>query len=675
MGMAHVKIVFNQKEYTIPSDLKEYLTVLNLAEDLQNNLCDGFMQKALRAESKVVEPDEINDLMRDCSEKFIQRLCEKGVYDKTIDDYAFQNEGYIEFLNVTKDAMQAIMGFLSEEAQDYERGQYVAKQRALSGVTGSGVSVYSSSILTLALASAVEYTTLQGQCSKADAQYTNDLKRLREQGASKRARKENGYFATQYCPKAKSALRKFVYCLMGRYLDDLIAENCFDKETLQYVDIKHSQEILKNLKISSNKDAVLEKAFLVCPFNIDVYVELGRIGKLDEGTFKTASELGQADYVKNRLYELVKKLSYTGNFCEDLVPVEGVITSLSNITGEDKTKFYKEFASPIYQNVIEQYQKIQMYASDINYCRELLDKNTDCILNYTNSDLQSIAEKEVKGIISDQEFYSISIKGGYYNFLTDISMGNVGFFRKQELDSHYVNEILKNLVRLLPEQQKNIIEGNQAKETARIKKLDDIQKEKRKAIVLMVMLLVVPLIVVFSTGYIWEDNVKSGIEKHIQAKIDNPPKMGSAYWKYIGGVKSFEIKDIKYIDSPIAIYVMPEIVYHIGSNSATESEIEMVMDSIYQDYWNSVPFYISFGNKSLRLWPGETIVHFPNGKEIVVEKISTEYARGKGTEFNPQIPIPMVVFYIIYALITVFYLKRKLKRYDIQEKKYQDTTG
>ena len=127
MGMAHVKIVFNQKEYTIPSDLKEYLTVLNLAEDLQNNLCDGFMQKALRAESKVVEPDEINDLMRDCSEKFIQRLCEKGVYDKTIDDYAFQNEGYIEFLNVTKDAMQAIMGFLSEEAQDYERGQYVAK--------------------------------------------------------------------------------------------------------------------------------------------------------------------------------------------------------------------------------------------------------------------------------------------------------------------------------------------------------------------------------------------------------------------------------------------------------------------------------------------------------------------------------------------------------------------
>ena len=150
--------------------------------------------------------------------------------------------------------------------------------------------------------------------------------------------------------------------------------------------------------------------------------------------------------------------------------------------------------------------------------------------------------------------------------------------------------------------------------------------------------------------------------------------MGSAYWKYIGGVKSFEIKDIKYIDSPIAIYVMPEIVYHIGSNSATESEIEMVMDSIYQDYWNSVPFYISFGNKSLRLWPGETIVHFPNGKEIVVEKISTEYARGKGTEFNPQIPIPMVVFYIIYALITVFYLKRKLKRYDIQEKKHQDTT-
>ena len=121
---------FNRKSYTIPSDLKEYLNVLNLAEELQNNLCVTFMQKALDPESKVVSPDEMDDYFKEAAEKFIQKLCEKGVYDKTIDDYTFQNEGYIEFLSITKDAMQAMVKFLSEEAQDYEKGRYAAEQKA-----------------------------------------------------------------------------------------------------------------------------------------------------------------------------------------------------------------------------------------------------------------------------------------------------------------------------------------------------------------------------------------------------------------------------------------------------------------------------------------------------------------------------------------------------------------
>ena len=34
-----VNLSFNRKEYTIPKDLQEYLYALNLAEDLQKELC------------------------------------------------------------------------------------------------------------------------------------------------------------------------------------------------------------------------------------------------------------------------------------------------------------------------------------------------------------------------------------------------------------------------------------------------------------------------------------------------------------------------------------------------------------------------------------------------------------------------------------------------------------
>lgn len=171
-----VNLSFNRKEYTIPKDLQEYLYALNLAEDLQKELCQLFVRKAIASESKVVSPAEMDEALEDAAKRFVQNLCKNNIYDKTIDDYAFKNEGYIEYLNVTKNAMQTMVKYLSEEAQDYEVGKLQAEQKALSSITGSGVNVYSSSILTLALTSAVEYTTLQGQCNKADEQYASDLK-------------------------------------------------------------------------------------------------------------------------------------------------------------------------------------------------------------------------------------------------------------------------------------------------------------------------------------------------------------------------------------------------------------------------------------------------------------------------------------------------------------------
>ena len=661
---------FNRKSYTIPSDLKEYLNVLNLAEELQNNLCVTFMQKALDPESKVVSPDEMDDYFKEAAEKFIQKLCEKGVYDKTIDDYTFQNEGYIEFLSITKDAMQAMVKFLSEEAQDYEKGRYAAEQKALSNVTGSGVSVYSSSILTLALTSAVEYTTLQGQCNKADEQYAKELKRLREQGASEREIKENKYFATQYCPNAKAALEKFTYCLMGRYIDDLITEKRFDKETLQYVDIKRSQEILQNLKISPNKEAVLEKAFLACPFNMEVYVELGKLGELDMETFKTAKQLGQAEYVERKLYTLFQDISYTGNLYADLASVENVITSLAQVTGNAKAEFYKEFAKQIHDGIIKNYKGIQDYSCDADACKALLEKFDDKILEYSSSDLRSIAESEVSGIISDREFNALITKCGYDNLLTEISAEDLKFSGKHDLDDYYIKRIYDNLVQILPTQQEKVLEKRKKAESDKAKKLNKAKKGKLKSLVQLAAFLIIPVFVFVSISFLWEVSVKSSVKNHIQKKIDGKHNYGWGYWINIGGVDGFEIEKMEYIKTPISIYITPKIVYNVGSNSATVSDAEWVIDDFYCDYWGSVPFYISIGSNFLHMGAGETTIRCPDGREISIEQSSAEYIKKKGTRFNPYFTMPMIVFYIIYAIVVSAFMWLKIDFYNSQIKKY-----
>lgn len=663
-------MIFNHKAYSIPDDLHEYVDVLNLAEAIQSDLSETFMQKALSAQSKVVSPDEMDDAFKNAAEGFIQRLCEKGVYDKTIDEYTFQNEGYIEFLNVTKNAMQTMVKFLSEQAQDYEKGRYEAEQKALSSVTGSGVSVYSSSILTLALTSAVEYTTLQGQCNKADEQYAKELKQLRERGNSERERKENGYFATQYCPNAKAAIEKFTYCLMGRYIDDLITEKRFDKETLQYVDIKRSQEILQNLKISPNKEAVLEKAFLACPFNMEVYVELGKLGELDMETFKTAKQLGQAEYVERKLYTLFQDISYTGNLYADLASVENVITSLAQVTGNAKAEFYKEFAKQIHDGIIKNYKGIQDYSCDADACKALLEKFDDKILEYSSSDLRSIAESEVSGIISDREFNALITKCGYDNLLTEISAEDLEFSGKHDLDDYYIKRIYDNLVQILPTQQEKVLEKRKKAESDKAKKLNKAKKGKSKSLVQLAAFLIIPVFVFVSISFLWEVSVKSSVKNHIQKKIDGKHNNGWGYWINIGGVDGFEIEKMEYIKTPISIYITPKIVYNVGSNSATVSDAEWVIDDFYCDYRGSVPFYISIGSNFLHMWAGETTIRCPDGREISIEQSSAEYIKKKGTRFNPYFTMPMIVFYIIYAIVVFAFIWFKIDFYNSQIKKY-----
>lgn len=663
-------MIFNHKAYSIPDDLHEYVDVLNLAEAIQSDLSETFMQKALSAQSKVVSPDEMDDAFKNAAEGFIQRLCEKGVYDKTIDEYTFQNEGYIEFLNVTKNAMQTMVKFLSEQAQDYEKGRYEAEQKVLSSVTGSGVSVYSSSILTLALTSAVEYTTLQGQCNKADEQYAKELKQLRERGNSERERKENGYFATQYCPNAKAAIEKFTYCLMGRYIDDLITEKRFDKETLQYVDIKRSQEILQNLKISPNKEAVLEKAFLACPFNMEVYVELGKLGELDMETFKTAKQLGQAEYVERKLYTLFQDISYTGNLYADLASVENVITSLAQVTGNAKAEFYKEFAKQIHDGIIKNYKGIQDYSCDADACKALLEKFDDKILEYSSSDLRSIAESEVSGIISDREFNALITKCGYDNLLTEISAEDLEFSGKHDLDDYYIKRIYDNLVQILPTQQEKVLEKRKKAESDKAKKLNKAKKGKSKSLVQLAAFLIIPVFVFVSISFLWEVSVKSSVKNHIQKKIDGKHNNGWGYWINIGGVDGFEIEKMEYIKTPISIYITPKIVYNVGSNSATVSDAEWVIDDFYCDYRGSVPFYISIGSNFLHMWAGETTIRCPDGREISIEQSSAEYIKKKGTRFNPYFTMPMIVFYIIYAIVVFAFIWFKIDFYNSQIKKY-----
>lgn len=70
------------------------------------------------------------------------------------------------------------------------------------------------------------------------------------------------------------------------------------------------------------------------------------------------------------------------------------------------------------------------------------------------------------------------------------------------------------------------------------------------------------------------------------------------------------------------------------------------------------------------MWAGETTIRCPDGREISIEQSSAEYIKKKGIRFNPYFTMPMIVFYIIYAIVVFAFIWFKIDFYNSQIKKY-----
>ena len=79
------------------------------------------------------------------------------------------------------------------------------------------------------------------------------------------------------------------YGLLDTFVSDLIQYGKLDKDVLNYIHIDRSNDLLRNLGLSQNKEAVLLKAFEACPYNIAVYMQAMKYDLLDYESFQTAN--------------------------------------------------------------------------------------------------------------------------------------------------------------------------------------------------------------------------------------------------------------------------------------------------------------------------------------------------------------------------------------------------
>lgn len=96
--MGYISATFLGKKYSIPEDVLTYIDLLDFTESIKKQLVNAFVRK-LNAEIQKGNTDCLDD--RDLSVeieqqvgRFIAKLCDNGIFNRTINDYLKNNRGW-----------------------------------------------------------------------------------------------------------------------------------------------------------------------------------------------------------------------------------------------------------------------------------------------------------------------------------------------------------------------------------------------------------------------------------------------------------------------------------------------------------------------------------------------------------------------------------------------------
>ena len=486
-----LEVKFIGEEYSFPEDILEYIFMLNLVEDMQNSLMTSIYNKVYASSMSVIDDSELHDEMRKQASRIIERLCNKGIFSKTIDEYVFENKGYEQYCLVNKNSREAMIRFLSEQMTDFQKGLEHAYENAASNITGSGVRVFSNSALTLAATSAMEYSILKKQAKTADEQYQRELSAVSRKGEATKGKKVKEYLIKTYFPHMEQAIRLFVYSMMDRYITDLTTEGKFDPETLKYVNIKRSNNLLDNLTITGNKQAVLKEAFVACPFNESVYVHSADFDFFDDDAYATTQTFGLHQNVLNAFCNKIPPLTYPSNLCLFLESFKKYISLLCCYSAEGK-HIYTALTSKYVSDIKKQYDHMKSFAEHTEECRDL----ADTLLKSSPQEISNKVSDMLRSIVSTDDFEKLIAICGYHNLLNEItpSSDQLCATTKDEVDTYYIAKIVENVKLIVNE--KNVQAEMQAKaeEDAR----NASEAKKRRNIKISIIVCVASVLIIFS---------------------------------------------------------------------------------------------------------------------------------------------------------------------------------
>lgn len=446
MGIITVKFI--GKEYSIPEDILTYIDLLDFTENIRERLISAFVSKVKKKiqndSSGLLGNDALATEMEQQVGKFIAKLCDNGIFTRTINDYLKNSKGYQLYSDVNKAALEKIKTLLKQEMEDWRVGYEQAVNKADSHVTGMGFSIWSSSFVNHAIYAAMESSAINKQAKEAEAQYQKDIDELSSRLDSQYGGEKSKYISQTYIPNMEAALTVFAYELLDKYVGDLIANGKFDSKTLEYVDISRSNDLLKNLTLSNNKQAVLENAFVACPYNIAVYMQAMKYDLLDYDSFQTAKVFNKEHKILSFIQKNLGEVLYPAKFNINYK----YVNLLALFTGETSTELLHRLTEQYAISIEESYAEIADMISDKSCCRRVVENFEENTILSDTSICKQKAYEYVRRIVGKGIWEQLIGKCGHSDLFVRIKnrfQSTEQLNTRKEFDEYLLEQLIAKL--------------------------------------------------------------------------------------------------------------------------------------------------------------------------------------------------------------------------------------
>ena len=451
--MGNVELTFLGDKYSIPSELKEFVGYLQdfdeMREDVMELLTDQINQRKYTggaAEDFIYYRDPLTKV----GEKVITKLSTNGIFDVTLNDLVFENKGYTLLHDVCKETMQCMVNILLNAMDEWQSGYESAYNSAASNVTGSGVSIWTNSLSSALIYSAMEASTLKKQSDKAAKEYSAAMSKLHNNVFGKQEKQKTDVLINKYYPGVANALNLFISTLMETFITKLNERGVFDYSKVKGFNLKRSSELLANIELVADKKAILKEAFVCCPYNPDVYQAVLDYSFSDIETFKTAEYFMQDDILLKSLnaYCLKNKENYKAM----LVPVK-VIAMYKE---ESEKSIWLSLYSDRIRSLKLKYTSLKYAIANAQnlkfWIKSNITRSAIALCDMSESKVRSVISEVVNGnSISDDEF-STFIELGLLRF-EEITVSNSSAKSLKEVNTEYLNLLSEAAIKFIQDLQ------------------------------------------------------------------------------------------------------------------------------------------------------------------------------------------------------------------------------